>query len=112
MSDVSLLGTGLLGAPIARRLAAAARELAEFGEYDYAIINDDLDAAVDGLRSIVVARPSGPRRRASPRGARVTAQSTASQLRATDRAAWREAVLAAHVDAASVPDVSAAAPGS
>lgn len=36
----------------------------------------------------------------------MTAQPTASQLRATDRAAWREAVLAAHVDAASVPDVA------
>lgn len=31
---------------------------------------------------------------------------TASELRATDRAAWREAVLAAHVGAASVPDVA------
>ncbi len=48
---------------IARRLGAAARELAEFGEYDYAIINDVLDAAVDELRSIVVARRSSRRRR-------------------------------------------------
>ena len=37
----------------------------------------------------------------------MTAQPTASQLHATDRAAWREAVIAAHVDAASVPDVAA-----
>ena len=37
----------------------------------------------------------------------MTAHPTASQLRATDRAAWREAVIAAHVDAASVPDVAA-----
>ena len=48
---------------IARRLAAAAREMGEFGEYDYAIINDVLDAAVDELRSIVVARRSSRRRR-------------------------------------------------
>ncbi|MFN7987478.1 MAG: guanylate kinase [Thermoanaerobaculia bacterium] len=48
---------------IARRLEAAAREMGEFGEYDYAIINDVLDAAVDELRSIVVARRSSRRRR-------------------------------------------------
>jgi guanylate kinase len=45
------------------RLAAAVREMKEFGEYDYAIINDVLDAAVDELRSIVVARRSSRRRR-------------------------------------------------
>ena len=45
---------------IARRLEAAAREMGEFGEYDYAIINDVLDAAVDELRSIVVARRLEP----------------------------------------------------
>jgi len=38
------------------RLAAARREMAEFGEYDYAIINDRLEAAADELRSIIVAR--------------------------------------------------------
>ncbi len=48
---------------IARRLATAAREMAEFGEYDYAIINDDLEAAVDELRSIIVARRASRRRR-------------------------------------------------
>ena len=48
---------------ISRRLGAAAREMAEFGEYDYAIINDVLEAAVDELRSIVVARRSSRRRR-------------------------------------------------
>ena len=36
----------------------------------------------------------------------MTARSTSSELRATDRAAWREAVLAAHVGASSVPDVA------
>ena len=48
---------------IARRLEAAAREMAEFGEYDYAIINDDLEAAVDELRSILVARRAERSRR-------------------------------------------------
>lgn len=48
---------------ISRRLGAAAREMAEFGEYDYAIINDDLEAAVDELRSIIVARRASRRRR-------------------------------------------------
>jgi len=48
---------------VARRLAVAAAELSEFGEYDYAIINDDLEEAVDELRSIVVARRAGRSRR-------------------------------------------------
>ncbi len=44
---------------VARRLAIAAAEMSEFGEYDYAIINDDLETAADELRSIIVARRSG-----------------------------------------------------
>ncbi len=50
-------------AEVSRRLAVAAAELSEFGEYDYAIINDDLEAAVDELRSILVARRAGRSRR-------------------------------------------------
>jgi guanylate kinase len=38
-----------------RRLRLAAAEVARAGEYDYQVINDDLDAAFDRLRSIVVA---------------------------------------------------------
>jgi guanylate kinase len=48
---------------VIRRLAAAATEMAEFGDYDYAIINDDLEVAVDELRSIIVARRAGRHRR-------------------------------------------------
>jgi guanylate kinase len=48
---------------IARRLAVAAKEMAEFGEYDYAIINDGLEPAVDELRSVIVARRAGRGRR-------------------------------------------------
>lgn len=48
---------------VLRRLAAAAREMGEFGEYDYAIINDSLDEAADELRAIVVARRASPARR-------------------------------------------------
>lgn len=44
---------------VALRLSAARREMSEFGEYDYAIINQDLEVAVDELRSIVVARRTG-----------------------------------------------------
>ena len=47
---------------VARRLSAAAREMGEWGEYDYAIINEELEAAVDELRSIVVARRAGRNR--------------------------------------------------
>ncbi|HZN04793.1 MAG TPA: guanylate kinase [Candidatus Polarisedimenticolia bacterium] len=38
-----------------RRLCLAAAEVARAGEYDYQVINDDLDAAFDRLRAIVVA---------------------------------------------------------
>jgi guanylate kinase len=37
--------------------------MAEFGEYGYAIINEDLEVAVDELRSIIVARRAGRHRR-------------------------------------------------
>jgi guanylate kinase len=41
-------------AAIARRLAAAGRELERSGEYDHVVINDDLDAAVARLRALIV----------------------------------------------------------
>jgi guanylate kinase len=47
---------------VARRLSAAEEEMSEFGEYDYAIINDDLETAADELRSIIVARRAGRNR--------------------------------------------------
>ncbi len=40
-------------ATIRRRLAAAGREIDAFEKYDYAIVNDDLDACVEELKSIV-----------------------------------------------------------
>jgi guanylate kinase len=48
---------------VLRRLAAARKEMEEWGEFDYAIINEDLEAAVDELRSILVARRAGRSRR-------------------------------------------------
>jgi guanylate kinase len=42
-------------AAIERRLAGARRELAHADEYDYQVINDDLDLAVAELRAIVQA---------------------------------------------------------
>jgi guanylate kinase len=42
-------------AAIQRRLATARAEVAAFVEYDYVIVNDELDACVDRLRSIVMA---------------------------------------------------------
>jgi len=47
-----LRGTESEGA-VQRRLAAARGELARAGEYDYQVINDDLDVAVTRLREIV-----------------------------------------------------------
>jgi guanylate kinase len=40
---------------IARRLAVARQEVAGFCEYDFVVVNDEIDAAVDRLRAIVVA---------------------------------------------------------
>jgi guanylate kinase len=40
-------------ATIRRRLAAAGREIDAFERYDYALVNDDLDASVEELKSIV-----------------------------------------------------------
>jgi guanylate kinase len=40
-------------AAIRRRLAAAGREIDAFERYDHAIVNDDLDACVEELKSIV-----------------------------------------------------------
>jgi guanylate kinase len=48
---------------VRRRLAAARKEMEEWGEFDYVIINEDLEAAVDELRSILVARRAGKSRR-------------------------------------------------
>ncbi len=40
---------------IDKRISFAQKELAALSHYDYQIINDDLDAAFDALRSIVIA---------------------------------------------------------
>jgi guanylate kinase len=40
-------------ATIRRRLAVAGREIDAFAQYDYAIVNDDIDACVEELKSIV-----------------------------------------------------------
>ena len=40
---------------IERRLAAARDEIARWGEYDYVIINDDLQAAYESIRAILMA---------------------------------------------------------
>jgi len=40
---------------IQRRLQVAREEVAAFTEYDFVIVNDELTAAVDGLRGIVIA---------------------------------------------------------
>jgi len=43
---------------IQRRLEVAKQEVASYAEYDFVVINDELTAAVDRLRSIVVAARS------------------------------------------------------
>jgi len=61
---------------IHRRLETARQEVAAFAEYDYLVVNDELDACVDRLRGIVVAE------RARLRSAR---PSIAPILRSFDR---------------------------
>ena len=43
-------------AAIQRRLQVARDEVASFTEYDFVVVNDDVTAALDGLRSIVLAQ--------------------------------------------------------
>jgi guanylate kinase len=45
-------------AAMQRRLATARAEIAAFVEYDYVVVNDELDACVERLRSIVLAERS------------------------------------------------------
>jgi guanylate kinase len=45
-------------AAIQRRLEVARAEVASFTEYDFVVVNDELTAAVDRLRSIVIAQRS------------------------------------------------------
>ena len=42
-------------AAMQRRLETARAEVAAFAEYEYVIVNDELDACVDRLRAIVLA---------------------------------------------------------
>jgi len=49
-------------AEIQRRLDVARREVAAFAEYDFVIVNDELPAAVERLRSIVIAERARQRR--------------------------------------------------
>ena len=42
-------------AAIQKRLEAARREVGEFASYEYVVVNDELDGAVERLRAIVLA---------------------------------------------------------
>jgi guanylate kinase len=52
---------------IGLRLANARREMAEIDRYDYVIVNDDLEAAVDAVRAVIIAERSRHRRSVSGR---------------------------------------------
>ena len=47
---------------IEKRLSKAAEETSFYREYDYVVVNDDLDRAVDAMRSIVLAEKQRPSR--------------------------------------------------
>lgn len=52
-----------------RRLAAAAEELADYPYFDYLVLNDDLDRALETLQGIVAAERARQGRRAGQAGA-------------------------------------------
>ena len=54
---------------ILRRLAVARGEVGEYEQYDYVVINDELDAAVDRLRAIALAERARVRVMRQPAGA-------------------------------------------
>ena len=63
---------------IRKRLATARREIRAVAEYEYVIVNDELDACVDRLRSIVLAERARPRVMA-PAVARIVASFTGKE---------------------------------
>ncbi len=65
-------------AAMQRRLQTARDEVAAFSEYDYVIVNDELEACVDRLRAIVLAE------RTRLRSARVEAEAIVNTFRAKD----------------------------
>ena len=62
-----------------RRLATARAEVAAFVEYDYVVVNDELEACVDRLRAVVIAE------RARLRSARPVAEQIVNTFERTDR---------------------------
>jgi guanylate kinase len=65
-----------------RRLQTAREEVAAFDEYDYVVVNDELEACVDRVRAIVLAE------RARLRCARSAAEEVVNSFnRESDRAA-------------------------
>jgi guanylate kinase len=62
-------------AAIQKRLEAARREVGEFASYEYVVVNDELDAAVERLRAIVLAE------RARVKNMRKTAESIIETFR-------------------------------
>ena len=63
---------------IRKRLTTARREVRAVAEYEYVIVNDELDACVDRLRSIVLAERARPRVMA-PTVARIVASFTGKE---------------------------------
>ena len=63
---------------IKKRLATARREVRAVAEYEYVIVNDELNACVDRLRSIVLAERARPRVMA-PTVARIVASFTGKE---------------------------------
>ena len=63
---------------IRQRLATARRKSRAVAEYDYVVVNDELDACVDRLRAIVLAERARPRAMA-PSVARIVGSFTGKE---------------------------------
>ena len=65
-----------------RRLQTARDEVAAFAEYDYVVVNDELDSCVDRMRAIVLAERARLR----------CTQGTAERIVATFTRSWLTAI--------------------
>jgi guanylate kinase len=65
-----------------KRLAAAKREIAHYGLFDYVVVNDDIEQAYGGLRAVVIAERCR-RRRHALRCEALLSQAADEELRAS-----------------------------
>jgi len=50
---ISIIGAGAIGGLVGARLAVAGEEMSHFRKYQYAIVNVDLEASVEALKTVI-----------------------------------------------------------